>query len=181
MGARCVRRWIDSPLLDIDEICKRQNIISNFLESKKLRTETQNILRSMGDLERLSGRACAGHASPRDLIAISEGLKKLPKLKSIVESFKYEIPSWTDKLINIGNEILELADLITFKLVENPPLNISEGGIIHDGVDNVLDGLRNLIDDYSDWLNQEELKERKLSKISNLKIQFHKNFGITFQ
>ena len=177
MGARCLRRWIDSPLLNIDEICKRQNIISNFLESKKLRIDTQNILRAMGDLERLSGRACAGHASPRDLIAISEGLKKLPRLKSIVELFKYEIPSWTDQLKNIDNELLELADIISFKLVENPPLNTSEGGIIHDGVDNVLDGLRNLIDDYSDWLNQEELKERKISKISNLKIQFHKNFG----
>ncbi len=177
MGARCLRRWIDSPLLNIDEICKRQNIISNFLESKQLRIETQNILRAMGDLERLSGRACAGHASPRDLIAISEGLKKLPRLKSIVELFKYQIPSWTDQLKNVDNELLDLADLISFKLVENPPLNTSEGGIIHDGVDNVLDGLRNLIDDYSDWLNQEELKERKISKISNLKIQFHKNFG----
>ena len=177
MGARCLRRWIDSPLLNIDEICKRQNIISNFLESKKLRIDTQNILRAMGDLERLSGRACAGHANPRDLIAISEGLKKLPRLKSIVELFKYEIPSWTNQLKNIDNELLELADLISFKLVENPPLNISEGGIIHDGVDNVLDGLRNLIDDYSDWLSKEEIKERKTSKISNLKIQFHKNFG----
>jgi len=177
MGARCLRRWIDSPLLNINEICKRQNIISNFLESKNLRIDTQNILRAMGDLERLSGRACAGHASPRDLIAISEGLKKLPRLKAIVELFKYEIPSWTDQLKTIDNELLELADLISFNLVENPPLNISEGGIIHDGVDDVLDGLRNLIDDYSDWLNQEELKERKISKISNLKIQFHKNFG----
>ena len=177
MGARCLRRWIESPLLDIDEICKRQNIIANFLESKELRIDTQNILRAMGDLERLSGRACAGHASPRDLIAISEGLKKLPRLKSIIELFKYEIPSWTDQLKIIDNELLELADLISFKLVENPPLNISEGGIIHDGVDNVLDGLRNLVDDYSNWLNQEEMKERKISKISNLKIQFHKNFG----
>ncbi len=177
MGARCLRRWIESPLLNIDEIYKRQNIILNFLESKKLRLDTQNVLRAMGDLERLSGRACAGHASPRDLIAISEGLKKLPRLKSIVELFNYKIPSWTDQLKNIDNELLELADLISFKLVENPPLNISEGGIIHDGVDNVLDGLRNLIDDYSNWLNQEELKERNISKISNLKIQYHKNFG----
>ena len=177
MGARCLRRWIESPLLNVDEIYKRQNIISNFLESKKLRIETQNILRAMGDLERLSGRACAGHASPRDLIAIAEGLKKLPRLKSIIELLNYEIPSWTNQLKTIDNDLLILADQISFKLIENPPLNISEGGIIHDGVDNVLDGLRNLIDDYSEWLNQEELKERKISKISNLKIQFHKSFG----
>ena len=131
----------------------------------------------MGDLERLAGRAWAGHASPRDLIAIAEGLKKLPKLKSIIGLFKYDLPSWTDELKNIDEELLELADSISFQLVENPPLNISEGGMIHDGVDKILDGLRNLMDDYSKWLNKEELKERKISKISNLKIQFHKNFG----
>ena len=111
----------------------------------------------MGDLERLSGRACSGHASPRDLIAISDGLKKLPRLKSIVELFSYEIPSWTVQLKTIDNELLELADLISFKLVENPPLNTTEGGIIHDGVDNVLDGLRNLIDDYSDSVSYTHL------------------------
>ena len=177
MGARCLRRWIDSPLLNVNEIYKRQNIITNFLESKKLRTDTQNLLRAMGDLERLAGRACAGHASPRDLIAIAEGLKKLPRLKSIIELFKYDLPDWTDQLKNIDEGLLELADTISFKLIENPPLNISEGGMIHDGVDNILDGLRNLMDDYSEWLNKEELKERKISKISNLKIQFHKNFG----
>ena len=177
MGARCLRRWISSPLLNVDEINKRQNIITNFLESKKLRIDTQNILRAMGDLERLAGRACAGHASPRDLIAIADGLKKLPRLRSIVESFKYDLPLWADRLKKTDNELLELADNISFKLVENPPLNISEGGMIHDGVDNILDGLRNVIDDYSDWLRQEESKERKNSKIPNLKIQFHKNFG----
>ena len=177
MGARCLRRWIESPLLNVDEIYKRQNIISNFLESTQLRKDTQNILRAMGDLERLSGRACAGHATPRDLIAISEGLKKLPKLKSIIESFNYDLPSWTEELKDIDTKLFDLADTISFKLVENPPLNTSEGGMIHDGVDNILDGLRNVIDDYSDWLCEEELKERKISKISNLKIQFHKNYG----
>nr|WP_075439905.1 DNA mismatch repair protein MutS [Prochlorococcus marinus] len=177
MGARCLRRWIDSPLLNVNEIYKRQNIITNFIESKQLRIDTQNLLRAMGDLERLAGRACAGHASPRDLIAIAEGLKKLPKLKSIIELFRYDLPDWTDQLKNIDAGLLELADIISFKLIDNPPLNISEGGIIHDGVDNILDGLRNLMDDYSEWLNKEELKERKISKISNLKIQYHKNFG----
>ena len=54
-------------------------------------------LRAMGDLERLAGRACAGHASPRDLMAIAEGLKKLPRLKSIIELFKYDLPNWTDQ------------------------------------------------------------------------------------
>ena len=157
MGARCLRRWIDSPLLNVNEIYKRQNIITNFLESKKLRSDTQNLLRAMGDLERLAGRSWAGHASPRDLIAISEGLKKLPRLKCIIELFKYDLPDWTDQLKNIDEGLLELADTISFKLIENPPLNISEGGMIHDGVDNILDGLRNLMDDYSESVSYTHL------------------------
>ena len=177
MGARCLRKWIEFPLLDIEEILKRQNVITNFLDSNKLRIDTQNLLRAMGDLERLSGRACAGQASARDLNAISEGLKKLPRLRKIIKSFDYDLPSWVQELKEENNHLLDLADQISNTLIENPPLNISEGGIIHDGVDNILDGLRNIIDDYSEWLKNEELKERKISKITNLKIQFHRTFG----
>ena len=177
MGSRCLRRWIDFPLIDTEEIEKRQNIILNFIESKNLRIETQNLLRAMGDLERLSGRACAGQASPRDLVAISEGLKKLPRLRSVIKSFNYELPLWINQLKDKNSKLLELAEIISDTLVEYPPLNISEGGLIHDGVDEILDGLRNKIDDYNNWLKNEEIKERELSNIVNLKIQFHRTFG----
>ncbi len=177
MGSRCLRRWIDSPLIDTEEIEKRQNVILNFIESKNLRIETQNLLRAMGDLERLSGRTCAGQASPRDLVAISEGLKKLPRLRSVIKSFNYELPLWTNQLKYKNSTLLELAEKISNTLVEHPPLNISEGGLIHDGVDEILDGLRNKIDDYSNWLRKEEIKEREISQIPNLKIQFHRTFG----
>ncbi len=177
MGARCLRSWINSPLICTKKIVKRQNIIKNFIESKKLRNDAQNLLRALGDLERLAGRAWAGQASARDLIAISDGLKRLPRLKSTIESFNYELPEWIETLKKPNNELINLADKISNTLVDYPPLNTSEGGIIHDGIDNVLDGMRNIIDDYSNWLEDEERKERKLSKITNLKIQFHRNFG----
>ena len=177
MGSRCLRRWIDFPLIDTEKIEKRQNVVLNFIESKNLRIETQNLLRAMGDLERLSGRACAGQASPRDLVAISEGLKKLPRLRSVIKSFNYELPLWINQLKEKNSQLLELAEIISDTLVEYPPLNISEGGLIHDGVDEILDGLRNKIDDYSNWLRKEEIKEREISNIVNLKIQFHRTFG----
>ena len=177
MGARCLRAWIDFPLVDVEKISQRQNIIKNFLESKKLRSDTQNLLRAMGDLERLAGRAWAGQASARDLIAISDGLKRLPRLKSIIELFKYKLPNWIKQLTQTNSELLELAEEISDTIIEYPPLNISEGGLIHDGIDNILDGLRNVLDDYNTWLKKEELKERHASKISNLRIQFHRTFG----
>ena len=177
MGARCLKNWIDFPLIKVKEISKRQNIIRNFLDSRQLRNETQNLLRAMGDLERLAGRAWAGQASARDLIAISNGLQRLPRLKSVVELFNYDLPSWIEPLKQSNVELIKIADKINKTLVDYPPLNLSEGGLIHDGVDNILDGLRNIIDDYGSWLEKEEIKERKSSKISNLKIQFHRNFG----
>ncbi len=177
MGARCLRSWIDFPLISTTEISKRQNIIKNFTESKNIRRDAQNLLRAMGDLERLAGRVWAGQATARDLIAIADGLKRLPRLKSTIESFNYDLPEWIEQLKAPNTHLIKLADKITNTLVDYPPLNISEGGLIHDGVDDILDGIRNIIDDYSQWLDKEETKERKLSKISNLKIQFHRNFG----
>ena len=177
MGARCLRRWIELPLINIDEISKRQNVIANFIKSKELRTDAQNLLRAMGDLERLAGRACAGQATARDLIAIAEGLKKLPQLQAIVNTFEYDLPVFINELKKGHFELLDLADSICNTIVDNPPLNVSEGGLIHDGVDHILDGLRNMIDDYLGWLKKEEINERKISKINNLKIQFHRTFG----
>ena len=106
--------------------------------------------------------------------AISEGLKRLPRLRSTIESFNYELPNWVEQLTKPNVELIKLADTISNTLISYPPLNISEGGLIHDGVDKILDGLRNIIDDYSLWLKKEETKERKVSKIPNIKIQFHR-------
>ena len=73
--------------------------------------------------------------------------------------FKYDLPDWTDQLKNIDKQLLELAD--TTVETYRKSSSIYEGGMIHDGVDNILDGLRNLMDDYCEWLKKEELKERK--------------------
>ena len=77
MGARCLRRWIDSPLLNIDEINKRQNIISNFLESKKLRTDTQNILRAMGDFRETFRKSMCGACQSKRFNCNLRGVKKI--------------------------------------------------------------------------------------------------------
>ena len=62
-------------------------------------------------------------------------------------------------------------------LVDTPPLSLSEGGLIHDGVDPLLDGLRNQLDDQDAWLNHQEQQERRLSGNSNLRLQYHRTFG----
>ena len=75
MGGRCIRRWLEEPLTDIYSIKNRQKIIGLLVESSSLRRNIRRILKAMGDLERLSGRAGAQQAGARDLVAIAEGIK----------------------------------------------------------------------------------------------------------
>ncbi len=177
MGGRCLRSWLDKPLITTDKIISRQDIISMLVEKKDIRKILRSLLRTMGDLERLAGRASAGQAGGRDLIAIADGLRRLPRLSINLKELKINFPDWLSELVNINTELTDLAKNIKDQLIENPPLNITEGGLIYDGVDPMLDGLRNQLDDQNKWLSQQELKERKISKNNNLKLQHHRNFG----
>ena len=177
MGSRCLRRWIDAPLINVDLILSRQEIVNMFVQSPHLRVGIRQTLRTMGDLERLAGRAGAGKASGRDLVAVSEGLLRLPKLSNYLKDLPENSPSWLKKLTEINPILSNLAQKIRLQLISNPPLNLTEGGLIHDCVDPLLDGLRNQIDDQNDWLKSQELIERKNSGINNLRLQYHRTFG----
>ena len=76
MGGRCLRRWIEAPLMDRAAIEQRQTVVSSLVENRPLRQTLRRLLRPMGDLERLAGRAGAGHAGARDLVAIADGLER---------------------------------------------------------------------------------------------------------
>jgi DNA mismatch repair protein MutS len=130
----------------------------------------------MGDLERLAGRAGAGTASARDLVALADGLERLPQLAALMGQAGVN----STPLLALGQpwpELQELAAELRHVLVDTPPLSLSEGGLIHDGVDPQLDGLRNQLDDQDAWLAQQELAERSASGIPTLKLQYHRTFG----
>tara|TARA_Y100001968_G_scaffold171892_1_gene157286 strand:- start:11537 stop:14359 length:2823 start_codon:yes stop_codon:yes gene_type:complete len=177
MGGRCLRRWLEEPLLDINSIKCRQEIVSFLVNESGLRNGLRKLLRTMGDLERLSGRAGAGQASGRDLVAISDGLERLPRLSLLLKNLPKKIPAWLESIIKIDPDLNDLSEIIQLKLTAHPPLSLTEGGIIHDGVDTLLDGLRNQIDDQNEWLNSQEKLERNISGINNLKLQYHRTFG----
>ncbi len=176
MGGRCIRRWLDEPLTDVDSIKYRQEIIAFFVINSSLRRDLRKTLKTMGDLERLSGRAGAQQAGARDLIGIAEGINRLPSLAKNLSD-----PIFTKKyfksIINIDQTLIDISSSINNQIIDNPPLSLTEGGLIYDGVDPILDGLRNQLDDHNLWLNSQELKERELSKINNLRLQYHRSFG----
>jgi DNA mismatch repair protein MutS len=177
MGGRCLRRWIEAPLMDRAAIEQRQAVVSSLVEQRALRQALRRLLRPMGDLERLAGRAGAGHAGARDLVAIADGLERLPQLAAQLKGQLTDGPEWLHALFNPHPQLQELATSVSNTLLETPPLSLSEGGLIHDGVDPLLDGLRNKLDDQDAWLAQQEQQERQLSGISTLKLQHHRTFG----
>ena len=177
MGGRCLRRWIEAPLMDLTAIHQRQAVVGALVEQRGLRLALRRLLRPMGDLERLAGRAGAGHAGARDLVAIADGLERLPQLASRLRDAISGGPPWLSRLIEADEALQQLAAQIRHALVDSPPLSLSEGGLIHDGTDPLLDGLRNQLDDQDAWLARQEQQERQLSGNSNLRLQHHRTFG----
>ena len=174
MGGRCLRRWIEAPLVARPAILTRQDGVSELVAHRPLRLALRRLLRPMGDLERLAGRAGAGSASARDLVALADGLERLPRLATLVREAQSE------PLQALGQPWPELAAVaaeLRQQLLEAPPLSLSEGGLIHNGVDAVLDGLRNQLDDQDHWLAEQEALERQASGNTNLRLQYHRTFG----
>ena len=177
MGGRCLRRWLEAPLMERSAIQQRQDLVGALVNQRSLRLAIRQLLRPMGDLERLAGRAGAGHAGARDLVAIADGLERLPQLTRRLEGSIRTGPDWLEDLLQPDPALAELAATVRHSLVEAPPLSLSEGDLIHDGIDPLLDGLRNQLDDQDAWLAQQEQQERQHSGISTLKLQHHRTFG----
>ncbi|MCP9886981.1 DNA mismatch repair protein MutS [Cyanobium sp. ATX 6A2] len=174
MGGRCLRRWLEAPLVERAAILERQDGVSELVGQRPLRLAIRRLLRPMGDLERLAGRAGAGSASARDLVALADGLERLPQLAALLTGASSPP---LQALARPWPELAELAAELRHTLVESPPLALSEGGLIHNGVDAQLDGLRNQLDDQDAWLAGQEAAERRGSGISTLRLQYHRTFG----
>ncbi|MGC6482892.1 MAG: DNA mismatch repair protein MutS [Synechococcus sp.] len=177
MGGRCLRRWLEAPLVQTCAIQQRQASVSTLVESRPLRQALRRLLRPMGDLERLAGRAGAGQAGARDLVAIADGLERLPQLAELIHDRFTGGPDWFTHLVAPDPALVHLAQAIRHQLIDNPPLSLSEGGLIHDSVDPLLDGLRNQLDDQDSWLADQEQQERQRSGNVNLRLQYHRTFG----
>jgi DNA mismatch repair protein MutS len=174
MGGRCLRRWLQAPLVERPAILERQGGVSELVTDRGLRLTLRRLLRPMGDLERLAGRAGAGSASARDLVALADGLERLPQLAAQLAK---ATSAPLQALARPWPELESLAGELRHALLDTPPLSLTEGGLFHDGVDPALDELRNQLDDQDTWLAQQESEERRLSGLTSLKLQYHRTFG----
>lgn len=174
MGGRLLRRWLVRPRRHVDEIHRRLDAVEALYRSRTLRETLREELDGVGDLERLAARAATGRAAPRDIAAVKFTLERIPAVKTLLG--EEACPA----LEQIGSE-LQLCDaliqLIDRALVDEPPANISDGGLIKDGFSVELDELRAMARSGKDWVAKMQKQEAERTGISSLKVGFNKVFG----
>ena len=174
MGGRALRRWLLQPLLSLKGIEARQDTVEELVTNGGLRQQLQQLLKQIYDLERLAGRAGSGTANGRDLVAIADSFAKLPDLAALMG---HASSPYLVKLQSVPPELVEIGDVLRSHLVESPPLYLTEGNLIRDGVNPQLDRLRQQVSADQQWIANLEATERSRSGISNLKVGYTKAFG----
>ena len=168
MGSRMLKNWIENPLVDINQINNRYDIIEKLLEEFILKEDLKSLLFEVYDLERLCGRISYGNTNGRDLLQLKNSLKVLPNIKAILKD------------LNFYKNIETLDDLYNLLLTsidDDAPITIKEGGIIKQGYNNELDELKINRSSGKDFVIKMEQEERNRTGIKNLKVGYNKVFG----
>ena len=168
MGSRKLKYFIENPLLDINKINKRYDIVSKLLEEFILAEELRNDLYEVYDLERLCGKLSFGSANGKDLLQLKASLKVLPSIKEKLEKIGFY-----EKITTMS----DLYDLLEKSIYEEPPNTIKEGYLIKDGYSSELDELKDLSRGGKDFISRFETEERERTGIKGLKVGFNKVFG----
>ncbi len=168
MGSRMLKSFIESPLIDVNEMNKRYDTIEKLLTEFILKEELKVLLYEVYDLERLCGRISYGNTNGRDLLQLKNSLKVLPNIKRILDDLKfYKTIETLDDLYNILEKSID----------EDAPITIKEGGIIKDGYNIELDTLKSNRSSGKDFVIKMETEERNRTGIKNLKVGYNKIFG----
>ena len=178
MGSRMIHEWLERPLIDKDKINRRLDLVDAFYKDNILSRNVSNYLDNIYDLERILAKISYKRANARDLISLKNSLRDIPELKNLLTK------SSNNLVKNLGinlPEIDDLYELIENSIVDEPPLNITEGGIIKNNFDKKLDSLKELADNAEDKLIEYENKQKDLTGIKNLKIIYNKNNGYSIE
>ena len=174
MGSRCLRNWIECPILDIVKIRERQDAVEELAGNPELRDAIQDHLKEVFDLERILSRLEVGSANARDLVSLRASLNALPPLKERLQEAKAGLLQKLSGSIQLHQKI---RDTLAAAIVDDPPFTIREGGMIRDGYDLELDELHNIARNNSAWMADFEQKTKAATGIKNLKVGYNKVFG----
>ena len=174
MGKRLIKSYIEKPLVNMAQIIKRQNGVTELYENVMMRMDLREALVGITDIQRIITRVVYGSANARELRSMCSAMQRLPVVKKVVENVQSMI------LKNMYSDLDNLEDLcklIDNAIVEEPPLAVKEGGIIKEGFNKELDEIRYDMNHSSSILASIETRERENTGIPKLKIGYNRVFG----
>ncbi len=174
MGKRMLKSYLEQPLVNPSKIIDRLNAVEQLVGAPVELGELTEIMSGVYDLERLMTRVMYKTATPRDLKSLSLTALKLPEIKSVLNNFDSKL------ILSLNSKISTLdavSNLIENAIVDEPPANVKEGGVIKDGFNEQLDDLRNIISGGKGIIDDIEQREREKTGIKNLKIGYNRVFG----
>ena len=174
MGARLLRRWLSQPLKVVGTIEERLDAVEEMVEERLLLEALCEKLKNIGDLERLIAKVACGRANGRDLVALRRSLEQLPGLRKDLHGARSPL------LIRCREDLGDLDDVTTLikqAIVDEPPVTLTEGGIIREGFNKELDELREVGRHGRDWIARLQSEEQHRTGISSLKVGYNRVFG----
>jgi DNA mismatch repair protein MutS len=173
VGKRMIQQWVGKPLLDEDQICRRQDGVDLFYSDGLLRSELRASLKPLADLERAANRVAAGTIGPKELASVRATLMRLPGL---IDLLPREQACLQDILRRLDPCNQELA-LLQASIEDDPPATMASTGVIRPGYSAELDGVMERSRHAREWIANLESVERERTKIKTLKVGFNKVFG----
>ena len=174
MGARKLQSWILSPLNDVNKINYRLSGVENLYGNTLTRQSLINMLSSVRDVGRITGKISNGNLLPKDCVSLKNSLDVLPNLKFLLLGFNSEIITDISEKMGDFNDVVAL---LNDAIEEEPPTNMKDGGYIKFGYNSELDTLRSLGKNSKNSIAEIENKERERTGIKNLKIGYNRVFG----
>ncbi len=177
MGGRLMRRWLSQPLLDINILQQRQQVISELLGNTLLQARLTEALKKAGDIERLINRVRQRIATPRDMVALASGLRAAAEIRSCMpDDAEKTLPSLMRIMHRLSNNE-DIIQLIERAIVAEPPVSTSEGGVIRPSFSAELDQMQDAAHNGQRWIAELEQRERRRTGINNLKVGYSKGPG----
>ena len=176
MGGRKLRHWVLHPLRDLDTLTQRQDMIAAFLDEPMLLSQVRTLLKEVRDLERTSSRLSQGSGNGRDLQALAVSLEVVPTLKALLSDWS-DRSDVSDSLTTRLHDLTPISQEIQRAIVDEPPMQIKEGGVFREGWLPELDELRNASTLGRQWIADLQAREIERTGIKSLKIKYNAVFG----
>ena len=174
MGARMLRTWLAMPVMDLQELEARYDVVQHFVDNREDLMRLQTMIGDIGDLERIISRAAAGKIMPREVMQLRRGLSQTAPIIRLCGGRGVQA---LDEMLSKMGDCAELLDYLGKTMHPETAAQLGKGDVIASGVNEELDELRKIARHGKDYLLEVQQREIERTGISSLKIGFNNVFG----